>query len=94
MSQESKHQKIIRKPKRRKIIDLTESPTQSNITKPQNIFLNNPVQLFSPDELKNAISRYNEHISKIRDLTKKNDTVNPEDELKTILRITRQTIYF
>ena len=71
MSQESKHQKIIRKPKRRKIIDLTESLTQSNITKPQNIYLNNPVQLFSPDELKNAIYRYNKHISKIRDLTKK-----------------------
>ena len=94
MSQEPKDQKIIQKPKRRKIIDLTESLTQSNITKPQNIYLDNPVQLFSPDELKNAIYRYNENISKIRDLTKKNDNVNPGDELKTILRITRQTIYF
>ena len=94
MSQQPQDQKIIQKPKRQKIIDLTESLTQSNITKPQNIYLDNRVQLFTPDELKNIIYRYNENITKIRNLTKKNDNINPGDELKTILRITQQTIYF
>ena len=38
--------------------------------------LNNQVQLFSPDELKNAIYRYYEYLTEIRDLTKKSDDVD------------------
>ena len=82
-----KDQKIIQKPKDQKIIDITES----KITKPQNIYLDNRVQLFSPDELKNAIYRYNQNLTKINDITKKNGNVDLLDQLTDILDISAHT---
>ena len=77
-------EQIFQEPKDQKIIDLTES----KITKPQNVYFNNQLQLFSPNELKNAIYRYNENITKISDLTKKNGNIDLLDQLTNILHIT------
>ena len=77
-------EQIFQEPKDQKIIDLTES----KITEPQNVYFNNQVQLFSPNELKNTIYRYNENITKISDLTKKNGNVDLLDQITNILHIT------
>ena len=77
-------EQIFQEPKDQKIIDLTES----KITKPQNVYFNNQLQLFSPNELKNAIYRYDENITKIGDLTKKNGNIDLLDQLTNILHIT------
>ena len=77
-------EQIFQEPKDQKIIDLTES----KITEPQNVYFNNQVQLFSPNELKNAIYRYNENITKISDLTKKNGNIDLLDQITNILHIT------
>ena len=77
-------EQIFQEPKDQKIIDLTES----KITEPQNVYFNNQVQLFSPNELKNTIYRYNENITKISDLTKKNGNIDLLDQLTNILHIT------
>ena len=77
-------EQIFQEPKDQKIIDLTES----KITKSQNVYFNNQLQLFSPNELKNTIYRYNENITKISDLTKKNGNIDLLDQLTNILHIT------
>ena len=70
-----------------KIINLTES----KITAPRTAYLNDQVQLFSPDELKNAIYRYNQNLTKINDITKKTGNIHLLDQLTDILDISAHT---
>ena len=71
--------------KDQKIMKLTES----KITAPRAAYLNHRIQLFTPDELKNAIYRYNGNLTKISDLSKKSGNVDLLDQLTNILDIRR-----
>ena len=65
--------------------------TESKITAPRTAYLNNQVQLFSPDELKRTIYRYNENLTKINDISKKTHNVDLLDQLTDILDISART---
>ena len=69
-----KLQQMFQKPKQTNITDQNTQNqtiiklTESKITAPRTAYLNNQVQLFSPDELKHTIYRYNENLTKINDM--------------------------
>ena len=87
-------QQMFQKPKQTNITDQNAQNqtiiklTESKITAPRAAYLNDQVQLFSPDELKNAIYRYNQNLTKINDITKKNGNIDLLDQLTNILHIT------
>ena len=62
--------------------------TESRITTPRTAYFNDRIQFFSPYELKNAIYRYNENLTKITDLSKKSGYIDLLDSLTNILEIT------
>ena len=62
--------------------------TESKITTARTAYLNNQLQLFSPDELKKTIYRYNENVTKITDLSKKSGNIDLLNNLTNILEIT------
>ena len=90
-------QQMFQKPKQRNITDQNTQDqkiinlTESKITAPRTAYLNDQIQLFSPDELKNAIYRYNQNLTKINDITKKTGNIHLLDQLTDILDISAHT---
>ena len=84
MSQEPKQTNTKNRNKLEQIMELTEQI----ITTPPFFYLSYRNQLFTPDEVKRAIYKYNELLTQITDITIKTGNVDLLNKLTNILRVT------